>query len=337
MSIGKVSGHTPEWFSFLEEGSYPLKIVKPGFHTIDETIVVRGFSPQKKEFQLKRKILSRPPVIKEPNKPIIHTPDSTHKPKDPAIPSKDKGKAPASGKNFTFGAVPIQMIWVKPGAFTMGSPVGEPSRSSDEPQHFVRISQGFWLGESELTQAQWRHVMGENSNPSENKRAGFPVESVSWTNATKFCLTLTEAEKAIGRLPVGMSYQLPTEAQWEYACRAGTVTTYSFGRKLNEFNANVSGESTQRINSYKPNAWGFYDMHGNVSEWCADWYRKYPDEASDEPVGSVSVSKPGFRVHRGGSWRFTADHSRSASRQSNGSSHSATDLGFRLSLRPASK
>ena len=331
VSIGKVSGHTPEWFSFLEEGSYSLKIVKPGFHTIDETIVVRGFSPQKKEFQLKRKILSRPPVIKEPNKPIIHTPDSTHKPKDPAIPSKDKGKAPASGKNFTFGAVPIRMIWVKPGAFTMGSHVDEPSRASDETQHSVRISQGFWLGESEVTQAQWNHFMG--SDPSENIRAGFPVESVSWTNATKFCLTITEAEEAMGRLPVGMSYQLPTEAQWEYACRAGTVTTYSFGRKLNEFNANVSGESTQRINSYKPNAWGFYDMHGNVSEWCADRYGKYPVEASDDPLGSVSSFNSAFRVHRGGSWRFTPVQSRSARRQRNGSSYSAVGLGFRLSLR----
>jgi formylglycine-generating enzyme required for sulfatase activity/tRNA A-37 threonylcarbamoyl transferase component Bud32 len=339
-TIGKSSGRTPLSFTFLEEGSYPLKIVKPGFHTIDETIVVRGFSPQEKKFQLKRKTLSRPPVIKEQPKPIssaIHPPEGTHKPKDPAKPSKEKGVSPALGKNFTFGAVPIRMVWVQAGDFTMGSPVGEPSRDSDESQHLVRIRQGFWLGESEVTQAQWGYFMGENINPSKNKRADFPVESVSWANAAKFCLTLTEAEKAMGRLPIGMSYQLPTEAQWEYACRAGTVTTYSFGRKLNEFNANVSGESTQRINSYKPNAWGFYDMHGNVSEWCADWYGKYPVEASDDPLGSVSSSNSAFRVHRGGSWRFTPVQSRSARRQRNGSSYSAVGLGFRLSLRPVGK
>ena len=315
-----------------------MKIVKPGFHPIDESLYVSGVSPQEKEFQLKRKILNRLPVIDEPKKPSAPPIDllqETRNRKDPSKRSKEKGESPPLGKNFTFGTVPIQMIWVKAGGFTMGSPVGEPSRSSDESQHWVRLSQGFWLGESEGTQAQWKHVMGENNNPSKNKRADFPVESVSWANAAKFCLTLTKAEEAMGRLPVGMSYQLPTEAQWEYACRAGAVTTFSFGRKLNEFNANVSGESTRRINVYKPNAWGFHDMHGNVSEWCVDWYVKYPDEESNDPVGSVSSSKQGSRVFRGGSWRNSAVQSRSARRQRNGSSYSASYLGFRLSLGPS--
>jgi sulfatase modifying factor 1 len=337
-TIGKSSGRTPLSFTFEKEGYYPLKIVKPGFHLIDESLYVSGVSPQEKEFQLKRKILNRLPVIDEPKKPSAPPIDllqETRNRKDPSKRSKEKGESPPLGKNFTFGTVPIQMIWVKAGGFTMGSPVGEPSRSSDESQHWVRLSQGFWLGESEVTQAQWKHVMGENNNPSKNKRADFPVESVSWANAAKFCLTLTKAEEAMGRLPVGMSYQLPTEAQWEYACRAGAVTTFSFGPKLNEFNANVSGESTRRINVYKPNAWGFHDMHGNVSEWCVDWYVKYPDEESNDPVGSVSSSKQGSRVFRGGSWRNSAVQSRSARRQRNGSSYSASYLGFRLSLGPS--
>jgi formylglycine-generating enzyme required for sulfatase activity len=185
-----------------------------------------------------------------------------------------------------------------------------------------------------VTQTQWKKVMG--SNPSHFKGRNRPVEGVSFNEVNKFCRKLTELERKAGRLPEGMSYQLPTEAQWEYACRAVTKTAYAFGAGLTTAQANISGgpEETTSVGSYKPNAWGFHDMHGNVWEWCADWYGDYPAVAVRDPVGPAVGSD---RVVRGGSWGYTANDARSAIRFGYGPAFGNDYLGFRLSFRPASK
>jgi formylglycine-generating enzyme required for sulfatase activity len=235
------------------------------------------------------------------------------------------------GKPITVTSVSMEMLWVKPGTFEMGSPSSEKDREDDETLHTVTLTEGYWLGKYEVTQSQWEKVMG--SNPSEYKGADRPVEKVSWTDVTSFCAKLTASEQAAGRLPAGMSYQLPTEAQWEYACRAGTKTTFSFGDELTAKDANFDEnvDETTDVGKYPANAWGFHDMHGNVFEWCADRYGNYPTGAARDPVGPADGS---YRVVRGGSWSGTAGNARSANRLRIGPAFSNSTLGFRLSLRP---
>jgi formylglycine-generating enzyme required for sulfatase activity len=193
------------------------------------------------------------------------------------------------------------------GTFTMGEAGGD----SDERPHEVTLSRPFYLGVNEVTNAQWRRVMG--NVPSTWKDADRPVEQVSWEEAVEFCRKLSElpAEKKAGRV-----YRLPTESEWEYACRAGTTTRYSFGDaegKLGEhgwFDTNSGGE-THPVGKKRPNPWGLYDMHGNLFEWCSDWYGEYPKDAVTDPQGPSGASA---RVFRGGCWNFSARACRSASR-----------------------
>jgi formylglycine-generating enzyme required for sulfatase activity len=213
----------------------------------------------------------------------------------------------------------------------MGSPSSEKDRDDDETPHAVTLTQVFYLGKHEVTQSQWEKVMG--SNPSHFKGGDRPVEKVSSPDVTSFCNKLTASERMAGRLPAGMTYQLPTEAQWEYACRAGTKTSFSFGDSLTSGQANISGGpgETTAVGKYPANGWGFHDMHGNVWEWCADRYGIYPTVAATDPVGPAVGS---YRVRRGGSWDFTALSARSASRRRREPADSFNSLGFRLSLRP---
>jgi len=245
-----------------------------------------------------------------------------------------KTDSSAEGKPFTIADLSMDMLWVKPGTFEMGSPLGEAKRRYSETPHTVTLSRGFYLGKHEVTQSQWEKVMG--SNPSRYKGGNRPVEKVSWTDVTSFCNKLTASERTAGRLPAGMAYQLPTEAQWEYACRAGTKTAFSFGDSLTSGQANISGgpRETTDVGKYPANGWGFHDMHGNVWEWCADWYGDYPTGGARDPVGPADGS---FRVSRGGSWLFTALTARSAYRDRYLPADSYSSLGFRLSLRPASQ
>jgi formylglycine-generating enzyme required for sulfatase activity len=239
---------------------------------------------------------------------------------------------------FTIRDLGLKMLWVEPGVFEMGSPkgffAGEKGRSFDETQCRVTFIKGFYLGQHEVTQSQWGQVMG--CNPSEFKGAERPVEQVSWHDAVAFCEKLTEIERSAGRLPVGMAYQLPTEAQWEYACRAGTRSAYSFGESLSSLRSNISGGpgETTKVGMYPANPWGFHDMHGNVWEWCADWYGGYPVGALRDPIGPTDGS---YRVRRGGSWLSTAGNARCASRSGDDPTDSSSNLGFRLSLRPLSQ
>jgi sulfatase modifying factor 1 len=260
-----------------------------------------------------------------------------------------------AGDTFSIPFSALEMIWVEPGTFTMGSPpseaettVGGSGRDPNETQHQVTLTNGFWLGKHEVTQDQWEKVMG--SNPSHFKGGDRPVETVSWDDVTSFCEKLTEKESFAGRLPAGMSYQLPTEAQWEYACRAGTTTAYSWGDDFNSTRANytvqdpysfhsISGiDQTRDVGQYAANPWGFYDMHGNVREWCADRSRTnldaYPTGSVTDPTGPADGSG---RQFRGGSWKNGASRLRSANRTTYLPNNWFNDHGFRLSLRPASK
>jgi len=244
----------------------------------------------------------------------------------------------------------MSMVWCPVGTFTMGSPSSELGRDSeDEPQHSVTICHGFWIGKYEVTQAQYRAVMGSNS--STFKGDNLPVEEVAWYDAMEFCQKLTEIERAAGRLPNGYEYTLPTEAQWEYACRAGTTTALNSGKNLSdkeqcsemdevgwywhnggEENWNNNLTCTHPGGQKKPNKWGIYDMHGNVWEWCSDWYGSYPTSPVTDPKGPGTGS---YRVLRGGSWYYGADYCRSAYR-GNGrpSGNNLVNIGFRVALVP---
>ena len=247
-----------------------------------------------------------------------------------------------TSKNMTIplsDTVSLDMIWIEPGTFTMGSPSDELGRDSDETQHQVTLTRGYWLGKYEVTQAQYEAVMG--TNPSYFKGADFPVEKVSWYNAMDFCAKLTDIERAAGRLPEGYEYTLPTEAQWEYACRAETTTALNSGKNLSDKNKCPemdevgwyeynSDSTTHPVGQKMPNAWGLYDMHGNVFEWCLDWYGSYPSSAVTDPKGSSSGS---YRVIRGGSWNFNAYSCRSAYRfDSTPSDFNRNYYGFRVAL-----
>jgi formylglycine-generating enzyme required for sulfatase activity len=279
---------------------------------------------------------SAPEPSREPSPAPAPAPE-TPRPK-PRTPPKKVSPAPVNlstsavkGKAFTIADLSMEMLWVKPGTFEMGSPSSEKYRFDTETPHTVTLTEEFWLGKHEVTQSQWEQLT--RSNPSEFKGGDRPVETVSWTEVTSFCDKLTELERKAGRLPAGMAYQLPTEAQWEYACRAGTKTSFSFGDSLTSGQANISGGpgETTTVGKYPANGWGFHDMHGNVFEWCADWYGDYPTGAARDPVGPAVGS---YRVLRGGSWISTASSARSANRGWLVPASSYDSLGFRLSLRP---
>jgi formylglycine-generating enzyme required for sulfatase activity len=230
------------------------------------------------------------------------------------------------------------MLWVKPGTFTMGSPTSEVGHDGDETQHQVTLTNGFYLGKYEVTQAQYEAVMTGNSNglsatPSEwPNNPNRPVEKVSWNDVQVFLTRLNAAEQAAGRLPNGWSYVLPTESEWEYACRAGTTTVYSWGATIASSNANYNSNigQTRDVGQYAANPWGFFDMHGNIWEWTADWYQAaYPSGTVTDPTGTASGST---RPVRGGSW--SATNLRSARRKYDKTPGTDTDtIGFRLAFK----
>jgi formylglycine-generating enzyme required for sulfatase activity len=229
----------------------------------------------------------------------------------------------------------LALIWVAPGTFTMGSPIGEPERHKAEgPQTRVTLTQGFWLGKTEITQAQYQAVMG--SNPSTFTKVGptAPVERVSWINAMAFCRKLTERERVAGRLPEGYIYTLPTEAQWEYAHRAGSTAAYPDEPEATSWYDQNSGATTHPVGQKRPNAWGFHDMAGNVLEWCYDWYGDYPGGTVTDPTGPA---RGYYRMARGGSWRTDARLGRCAARAGGSEGRLDYTIGFRVALSRESK
>ena len=229
-------------------------------------------------------------------------------------------------------SIGMEFRLIQPGTFMMGSPTSEAGRSDDEKQHQVTLTRPYYLGIYPVTQEQYERVMG--TNPSQFKGARHPVERVSWEDAQKFITKLNalSAEQSGGR-----KYRLPTEAEWEYACRAGTKTAYSFGDdpsalgKFGWFGDN-SGSKTYPVGEKQPNPWGLYDMHGGVWEWCEDRYGDYPASAAFDPTGPSGGS---FRVYRGGCWYSQAAYCRSAYRYWRYPSDRYDILGFRVALSPA--
>ena len=222
---------------------------------------------------------------------------------------------------------PEGFVWIEPGTFVMGSPANELDRSSDETQHTVTLTQGFWLSDHETTQAEYQAVMGDNI--SWFRGDTLPVEQVSWDEAVLYCQKLTDRERAAGRITAQQAYRLPTEAEWEYAARAGST-----GIRYGELDAiawyfSNSGRQTQPVKGKQPNAWGLYDMMGNVWEWCGDWYGEYPIGAVTDPVGPTLGTS---RVCRGGSWFYAARGARSAKRVGNEPAFRMNFLGFRPAL-----
>ncbi len=270
-------------------GEWLVKALKP------------GFTPQERRVRVAKR--GEIVVVKfEVPTPKAPQPDEAAAPRVTSTPNtsepssvKVRRETPETSVVDLGGGVTMNMVAIKPGRFVMGSPSGEGSYE-ERPAHPVEITQPFWLGQTEVTQAQWQAVMG--NNPSFFNGPDRPVETVSWNDATEFCKRLSDK--------TGMTFRLPTEAEWEYACRGGTTTAYSFGESeasLAEFawfDLNSQG-STRPVATRKPNPWGLYDMHGNVREWVADWYGLdyYRSSPIRNPPGPDSGE---VRVLRGGGW-----------------------------------
>jgi len=267
-------------------------------------------------------------------------------------------------------AVPANFVRVEGGTFQMGSPLNESERYDGDIQHRVTIS-SFYMGKYQVTQEEYEAVMG--TNPSYFKGANLPIENVSWYDAIEYCNRLSQKEGLTPAYTIDKSrsdpnnksdydvvrwlvtwnlntngYRLPTEAEWEYACRAGTTTLFNTGNNITTDNANYNGnfpyddgsypfnnkgiyrQRTTPVGNFAPNPWGLYDMHGNVWEWCWDWYGYYSSSPQTDPRGAVSGAK---RVIRGGSWSHSATDLLSAYRLSNTPSNRLDCSGFRL-VRP---
>jgi formylglycine-generating enzyme required for sulfatase activity len=253
--------------------------------------------------------------------------------------------------NAVSSKMPEDLIFVQGGTFTMGSPAEELDRISDEIQHSVAVS-GFYLAKSEVTQKEYRELRG--GNPGEHSGDDLPVESVTWFDAVRFCNARSEKEgltpayvingESVTWNRAANGYRLPTEAEWEYACRAGTTTPFNTGRTITDKEANINnsygynkdasgrviGGYRQKIiavNSFSPNPWGLFDMHGNVGEWCWDWYGDYNASERIDPAGAVSGV---YRVVRGGGWNDFPKHARSAYRAATPPNEGMYNIGFRV-------
>jgi formylglycine-generating enzyme required for sulfatase activity len=253
--------------------------------------------------------------------------------------------APSAGAGFyqvvtlaAPGPDPVRWAWINPGSFTMGSPDTEYDRSTNEgPQTEVTLTNGFWIGRFELTQGEYTALLGTNYSYFAGD-TNQPVEEVSWFDASNYCALLTTQEQAAGRVPAGYVYRLPTEAEWEYATRAGTTTRFFFGDDLTYtllldygWISTNSDQTTHDGGGKLPNPWGLYDTSGNVWEWCADWYGTYVGGSVANPTGPTAGV---YKVMRGGSWHFGAGDSRSADRNFNSPDFASFGIGFRVVLGP---
>jgi formylglycine-generating enzyme required for sulfatase activity len=240
---------------------------------------------------------------------------------------------------LTINNVEYAFRWCPAGTFLMGSSESEEYRGNNETQHQVTLSRGFWMQETEVTQEQWESVMG--NNPSQFKGNQLPVENVSWEDCQEYM------RKMNALILSDYEFSLPTEAQWEYACRAGSTTPFNFGSTLNGDKANCDGnypygtstkgtylKKTASVGSYQANAWGLYDMHGNVWEWCSDWYGDYLVGSVTDPTRANNGS---YRALRGGSWYCLAKYCRSAFQYIVLPMYGDYELGVRCSLVDKSK
>jgi formylglycine-generating enzyme required for sulfatase activity len=253
--------------------------------------------------------------------------------------------APKPGQACTIPDLGLELVPVEAGTFTMGSPDDETDRDEDEgPQTKITLSRAFWLGKNEVTQGQWQAIMGTTVAQQRDKSdksvelhgdgPGFPMYYVSWNEAEEFCRKLTERESAAHRLPAGFAYTLPTEAQWEYACRAGTTGGFAGTVDDLAWHDSNSGGAAHEAGTKQSNPWGLNDLHGNVWEWCLDWKAEYPGESATDYAGPTSGE---IRVFRGGSRQTAPPSCRSAYRNGSAPDYRNVDLGFRVALAPVAK
>src|SRR5262245_6123872 len=250
----------------------------------------------------------------------------------------------------------VKLCWCPAGKFMMGSPPTEPERRPGEDQVEVTLTKGFWMAKYEATQGQWKRLVGKL--PGEltaelPEGDDYPVGNVNFAEAEAFCAKLTELGRESGELPKDWEFRLPTEAQWEYACRAGTTTATAFGDKIGSKQANVKNKpynggeegptlgKAAKVGSYLPNAWGLHDMHGNIVEWCRDWFHaKLPggtDPDLHDAKATAAKNRDGTysRSRRGSAWTDDAWASRSALRQRFEPERRYDHIGFRVvAVRP---
>lgn len=219
------------------------------------------------------------------------------------------------------GLVPLtNMVFIKAGTF-------------NRIRHSVTLTRDFWLGKFEVTQAEYAGLMGKNPSHFQDS-PNHPVEKISYFDAAAYCSALTQRERQAGRLPAGYQYRLPSEAEWEYACRAGTTNLFSFGETAAEadpyaWTAENSDGRPHPVGLKLPNPWGLHDIHGNVWEWCLDWFEQYPAAPVQDPSGPASGR---FKVFRGGGWNNDADFARSSNRFMMAPSNGIHFVGFRVAL-----
>ena len=233
---------------------------------------------------------------------------------------RQQAKHRAKPGDVIINGLGMKLAWIPPGAFIMGSPFNEEGRFLNETQHKVTLTKGFYLGIYQVTTEQWQALMGDNPSHFRGEK-NLPVEHVSWEDCHRFLTRLSEKE--------GPAYRLPTEAEWEYACRAGTTTAFYFGDTIHRDQANYQRKKTTPVGRFPPNAWGLYDMHGNVWEWCWDWYDEYLKGEVVDPTGLPSRD---FRVSRGGSFINSAERVRCASRYAHRPVDYPSNVGFRVAL-----
>jgi len=264
-----------------------------------------------------------------------------------ALPAPFNGSKPGDERQ----AVGIRLCWCPPGKFIMGSPPNEPERRPDEDQVKVTLTKGFWMAKFETTQGDWKRVMGTLPGPLTTELPegnDFPVGNVNFAEAEAFCQKITDLAHQSQELPTNWEFRLPTEAQWEYACRAGTTTATAFGDSLSSKQANFKGKPyngaepgpslnrAAKVGSYPPNPWGLHDMHGNTFEWCRDWYHRKlpggvdPDLRWAKPTASRSEHGNTSRVRRGGCWADEGWPCRSAFRLRFEPERRYDHIGFRV-------
>jgi formylglycine-generating enzyme required for sulfatase activity len=270
----------------------------------------------------------------EKPQPVVGKPEAV--PEEPKSPASEPNEMAGSPVEIT-NSIGMKLRLIPAGDFMMGSP-----NDGMAPQHKVRITKPFYIGVYEVTQAEYEKLMGENPSSfstggdgaekvSGEDTSSHPVESVRWEEAVEFCKRLSAKE--------GKIYRLPTEAEWEYACRAGSTTRYNSGDdhgSLGEYawHSGNSDDKPHSVGEKKPNAWGLRDMHGNVWEWCADWYGLYDGEEVSDPSGPEMGTS---RVIRGGCWGSAAETCRAAYRIGSEPWNLNDDLGFRVAAVPSNK
>jgi formylglycine-generating enzyme required for sulfatase activity len=251
--------------------------------------------------------------------------------KPPEAKKEDPPKKEEAPPKYFTNSLGMKFAWIPPGSFVMGSPKEEAGRVENETQHKVTLTKGFYMGVYTVTQEEWQAVMGNNPSLIKGEK-NLPVEQVSWDDCQEFIKKLREKDKK--------PYRLPTEAEWEYACRAGTKTPFCFGDTISTDQANYNGnqiygtgkkgvyrQKTTPVGSFPANAWGLYDTHGNLWEWCQDWRGDYPQNDVVDPQGPDAGQ---YRVLRGGSWNLSPVLCRSANRGGVGPGSRYGLIGFRL-------